>query len=286
MERRVGSAKAWKISSTRSEHLGIDLSIAPTAWDVNTDRTCRDCVGRATNTAVTAPTSVPDHARAPSAVIPLPTAAATRASIVETEADPTPIVLILAATLRRAEETPKLASMMAKAKGNVALRSTVDPQAATIRFERGRVQVVRGVAPDTHVTIATDVNRMSELDAPKPKVTGAATHLRLALTAAKVLEPPLATWQDEAARFWTALASHPGAPAGLRVVCLDEHAECSFGVTPPEYEIHGTAHRLRAVFSGGTVFGEELLAGNLFGVGSLAHTAELTGRSLAFMMGR
>ena len=40
------------------------------------------------------------------------------------------------------------------------------------------------------------------------------------------------------------------------------------------------------MFSGGTVFGEELLAGNLFGVGSLAHTAELTGRSLAFIMGR
>ena len=245
------------------------------------DRTCRGRSRRATNTAVT---FAPDETHAASAMEPAVSAAHT--SIVETEADATPIVLILAATLRRAEETPKLASMMAKAKGNVALKSTVDPQAATIRFARGRVRVERGVAPDTHVTIATDVNRMSELDAPKPKVTGAATHLRLALTAGKVLEPPLGTWQEEAARFWSALANHPSAPAGLRVVCLDEHTECSFGVTPAEYEIHGTAHRLRAMFSGGTVFGEELLAGNLFGVGSLAHTAELTGRSLAFIMGR
>lgn len=217
---------------------------------------------------------------------PMPGTGAGSASIVETEPDPTPIVLILAATLRRAEEMPKLASMMAKATGNVALKSTVDPQAATIRFQRGRVLVERGVAPDTHVTIATDVNRMSELDAPKPKITGAATHLRLALTAGKVLEPPLGPWQAEAARFWSTLASHPRSPAGLRVVCLDEHTECSFGITPAEYEIHGTAHRLRSMFSGGTVFGEELLAGNLFGVGSLAHTAELTGCSLAFMMGR
>lgn len=235
---------------------------------------------------MTTPTSVPDDAHIAPAVTPAPTSTGPRSSIVDTEADATPIVLILAATLRRAEETPKLASMMAKAKGNVALRSTVDPQAATIRFQRGRVRVEHGVAPDTHVTIATDVNRMSELDAPKPNITGAASHLRLALTAGKVLEPPLGTWQEEAARFWSALASHPRSPAGLRVVCLDEHTECSFGIAPADYEIHGTAHRLRAAFSGGTVFGEELLAGNLFGVGSLAHTAELTGRSLAFMMGR
>ena len=57
-------------------------------------------------------------------------------SIVETEDDPTPIVLILAATLRRAEETPKLAAMMRNAKGNVALRSTVDPQVAASQHFR------------------------------------------------------------------------------------------------------------------------------------------------------
>jgi hypothetical protein len=209
-----------------------------------------------------------------------------RASIVEVEDDPTPIVLIVAATLRRAEETPKLAAMMQKAKGNVALKSTVDPQAATIRFERGRIRVVRGVASDTHVTIATDVNRMSDEDAPKPKVSGAATHLKLALTAGKVLEPPTGTWQQEAARFWSYASTHPGSPQGLRVVCLDDATEASFGNTPAEYEIHGTAHRLTAVFTGGTVFGEDLLAGKLYGVGSLKHTAELTGRSLAYMMGR
>ncbi len=207
-------------------------------------------------------------------------------SIVETEDDPTPIVMILATTLRRAEQTPKLAAMMARAKGNVALRSTVDPQAATIRFERGRVKVVRGVAPDTHVTIATDVNRMSDEDAPKPKVRGAALHLQLALTAGKVLEPPTGTWQEEGSRFWTYVTAHPESPKGLRVVCLDDRTEATFGTAPAEYEIHGTAHRLSALFTGNTVFGEDLLGGKLYGVGSLRHTAELTGRSLAFMMGR
>ena len=208
------------------------------------------------------------------------------ASIVDIEDDPTPLVMMVATTLRRAEQTPKLAARMRNAKGNVALRSTVDPQAVTIRFHQGRVRIERGVAADTHVTIATDLNRMSDQDAPKPKVSGAAAHLRLALTAAKVLDPPTGSWQDEATRFWDAIAAHPGSPNGLRVVCLDERTELILGTTPGDYEIHGTAHRLTALFTGNTVFGEELLAGNLYGVGSLQYTAELTGRSLAFMMGR
>ncbi|MBK5287802.1 MAG: hypothetical protein JJE46_04970 [Acidimicrobiia bacterium] len=207
-------------------------------------------------------------------------------SIVETEDDPTPIVLILATTLRRAEQTPKLAAMMQKAKGNVTLRSTVDPQAATVRFQRGRVRVERGVAADTHVTIATDINRMADDDAPKPRVSGALAHLRLALTISKVLEPPLGTWQQEAARFWAGAADHSGMPAGVRVVCLDDGTELILGAEATEFEIHGTAHRLTAVFTGGSVFGEDVLNGKLYAVGSLQHLAEITGRSLAFMMGR
>lgn len=207
-------------------------------------------------------------------------------SIVETEDDPTPIVLILATTLRRAEQTPKLAAMMQKANGNVALRSTVDPQAATIRFQRGRVLVERGVAADAHVTIATDVNRMADEDAPKPKVSGALTHVRLALTAAKVLEPPLGSWQEEATGFWVRASAQVGMPTGLRIVCLDDGAELRLGTEPAEFEIHGTGHRLQAVFSGGSVFGEDVLDGKLYAVGSLRHLAEITGQSLASMMGR
>jgi hypothetical protein len=210
----------------------------------------------------------------------------TPGSIVETEDDPTPIVLIVAATLRRSERTPKLAAKMRRAKGNVALASTVDPQAATIRFTGGRVRVERGVAPDTDVTIATDVNRMADEQPPKPKVSGAATHLRLALTAGRVLEPPTGTWQDEARTFWAGFESAPRGPAGVRVVDTDTGGELVLGTAPADFEIHGTAHRLHAMFSGGTVFGQEVLDGNLSAVGSLQHLALLTGRSIDLMMGR
>jgi hypothetical protein len=207
-------------------------------------------------------------------------------SIVETEDDPTPIVLIVAATLRRSEHTPKLAEMMRKAKGIVALRSTVDPQAATIRFAEGRVRVERGVAEDADVIITTDVNRMADERPPKPKVSGAATHPRLALTAAKVLEPPTGTWQDEARAFWARVSASGTGPKGLRIVCTDRPAEVTFGETPAEFEIHGTDHRLLAMLSGNTVFGQEVFDGHLHSVGTLRHLAELTGVSIDLMTGR
>ncbi len=207
-------------------------------------------------------------------------------SIVETEDDPPPIVLILATTLRRSERTPKLAELMRRAKGTVALRSTVDPQAATIRFTDGRVRVERGVAADADVVIATDVNRMADEHPPKPKVTGAATHPRLALAVAKLLEPPTGTWQDEARVFWAKVEASGTGPSGLRIVCTDRRAEVGFGASPADFEIHGTEHRLLAMLSGNSVFGQEVFDGNLHAVGTLRHLAELTGVSIDLMMGR
>src|SRR5687768_2165810 len=75
---------------------------------------------------------------------------------IEVEDDPTPMVLILAATLRKAVRTEKLADTLRSAKGAVALRSSTDAQAATIRFAGGRARVERGAAGDADVTITTD----------------------------------------------------------------------------------------------------------------------------------
>jgi hypothetical protein len=204
---------------------------------------------------------------------------------IEVEDDPTPMVLILAATLRRAVRTEKLANTLRSARGSVALKSTTDPQAATIRFADGTARVERGVAADADVTIATDVNALADEHPPKPKVSGAARHLRLALAAGKLLEPPQDSWQVEAGRFWTFCADHPGTPRGIRVVCIDDRSELTLGSSPPEYELHGGAHALANLFCGNTVLGQDLLDGKIYAVGSLQHTAELTGRSIAWMLG-
>lgn len=39
------------------------------------------------------------------------------------------------------------------------------------------------------------------------------------------------------------------------------------------------------LFTGGAVLGQDLLDGKLAAVGTLRHTAELTGRSIAWMLG-
>jgi hypothetical protein len=201
------------------------------------------------------------------------------------EDDATPLVRILGATLQRSARRPDLEARMRKMRGVVALKSSVDPQAATMRFAKGKELVEHGVAPDRGVLIEADLLRMNDPGAPKPKVTGAARHPLLALAAGKVLDPPAAPWQDEARAFWEFARDHPRMPKAMLVVCTDDNSRLSLGDTAPEYELYGTAHALTSVFTGGSVLGQDLLDGKLSGVGSLQHLAELTGRSIAWMLG-
>lgn len=204
---------------------------------------------------------------------------------IDVEPDPVPIVLILAATLRRAARTPKLAAAIGRVKGNVALRSTVDPQAATLRFGKGGVTVVRGVSDDADVVIYADVNKLADEHPPKPVVTGVPRHPKLAYTVSKLLEPPHGTWQEEAQRFFAFASTRRGVPRAMRVMCTDDGSELILGEGTIEYELHGAQHALLNVFCGNTVFGQDLLDGKLHAVGKLAFLAELTGASLQWMLG-
>jgi hypothetical protein len=201
------------------------------------------------------------------------------------EDDPTPLVRILGATLSRSARNPELESKLRGMRGVVALKSSVDPQAVTIRFDNGLVRLERGVAADSGVIIEADLMRMSEPNAPKPKVRGAARHVKLALAASKVLDPPAGPWQEEARAFWEFARDHPRMPKTLLVVNTDDGARLVLGDGEPEYELHGGTRALLSVFTGGSVLGEDMLNGKLCGVGSLQHLAELTGRSLAWMLG-
>jgi hypothetical protein len=201
------------------------------------------------------------------------------------EDDPTPLVRILGAMLQRSARQPALESKLRSMRGVVALKSSVDPQSATLRFDKGTVRIEHGVARDSGVVIEADLLKMNEPDAPKPKVTGVARHPMLALAASKVLDPPAGAWQDEARAFWEFARSHPRMPKAMLVVCADDGSRLTLGDAPPEYELYGSTHALTSVFTGGSVLGEDLLNGKLRGVGSLQHLAELTGRSIAWMLG-
>ena len=201
------------------------------------------------------------------------------------EDDATPLVRILGATLQRAARQPGLESKLRSMQGVVALKSSVDPQAVTMRFAKGKVTVEHGVAADSGVVIEADLTKMNEPDAPKPKVTGIARHPRLALAVSKVLDPPAGSWQDEARAFWEFARNHPRMPKAVLVVCTDDGARLTLGDTAPEYELYGSTRALLSVFTGNSVLGEDMLNGELAGVGSLQHLAELTGRSIAWMLG-
>ena len=203
---------------------------------------------------------------------------------ISTEPDPPPIVRILATTLRRAAEHPQIARTLGGMRGVAALRSSTDPQCATMRFDRGTIVVDRGVADDVMVVIATDLATMNDPNPPKPQVSGALRHPAFALALAKVLAPPNDTWSDGAQRFWTATATHPGMPPAIEIVDTDTGERLLLGGGEPRVEVHGATHWLTVLFSGNSILGEEILAGRIRFVGALEHLAVLTGRTIAGML--
>jgi hypothetical protein len=199
------------------------------------------------------------------------------------EPDAPPFVRGVAATLKRSASQPKLAARMCGMKGVLALRSTTDQQAATVTFERGLISLVSGVSPDAGLVIALDPADPTS----KPKVTGAVRHPRLALSAAKVLEPPTGTWQQEASEFWSFASSAPRMPDRLEILCTDDGSQLALGAEDGSvYEIQGSAEALVSLFSGNSIFGEDLLNGKLLAVGSFEHASVFTGRSIAWVMGK
>lgn len=194
----------------------------------------------------------------------------------------TPFVLGVGATLKRSAAHPALAKRLRRMSGVLGLRSSVDPQTATVRFDRGQITLTSGIAPDAGVVITLDPNDASA----KPKVGGAAKHPLFALDLAKVMEPPRRTWHEEAAAFWEFASITPRMPARLRVVCTDEGAEVTFGTSEgPIYEVHGTSAALTSVFSGSSILGQDMLDGKVMCVGTIEHVSVLTGRCIAWAFG-
>ena len=202
------------------------------------------------------------------------------------EDDPTPLVRILATTLSQSMADPSVARKAANLKGVFALQSAKDPQAVTMRFASGRVDLARGIATDAQVVVTVDLDNMTGPDAPKPKVRGALRHPKFALGVFKLLDGDKRPWVTHADAFFAFAAAEPGMPAHTRVVCLDTGETRDFGdlSAGADYEIHGSADALTAVFSGSSVFGQDLLDGKIFAIGTLQHASILTGQSIAWMM--
>ena len=203
---------------------------------------------------------------------------------VTTEDDPTPIVRVLATTIRRSAETPSHARAIARMRGTLMFKSANDPQSAAIGFSRGSVHLTSGANGPAKVTITADLALMNEPNAPKPKVEGAEAHLLFALGASKALTPKYGTWQEEAVRFWQHTGDTSGMPTGLLARCLDDGSELRLG-GHAVCEVHASGFELRNLFCGNTTLGERAFAGKVFAVGALNHLAVLTGAGLHYSLG-
>ncbi len=207
------------------------------------------------------------------------------ATAITTEDDPTPLVLILANTLRRSVEINP--GRVAKMKGVATICSKRDPQAVTIRFNRGAVHLVHGRRDDAQITITIDFTTDGLPNSPKPKVTGALGHPRFALALAKALEPPLPDWREAAESFWLHCADLANMPSGILIVETVSAGEHVIGDPSTNgYELHGSADRLACIFTGGAFALEELISGRIRARGSLAAGVAMTNAGLALGLGK
>lgn len=216
------------------------------------------------------------------------------------EDDATPIVRILAVTLRRAAADPGLAATMDQLQGRVALASAADAQAATIVFDKGRIDVRHGADPRAELTITANLDTMGQPGGSKPKVKGAVAHPKLALGAAKVLDPPVpGGWRGAAQRFWDWADGRRNRPTALRIVCTgnDDAGELRLGQPatngatndaddPEAIEVHGEAPALTALFTGADHPAQSAIAGRIRIVGAFPAFNRLIGLMTDHMLGR
>ncbi|OIJ26400.1 hypothetical protein [Nocardioides luteus] len=178
-----------------------------------------------------------------------------RTAGIAVEDDPIPIVRLLARTLRDASaRTPEVMDGLV---GTVVVRSHDTPQAATLVFASGGVEVAAGVSAEADATVVVDLGARF---APSREPAGDA---ELAAGVLRALRPPLPGWREAAVRFWEVTRDIPGIPDVL-VVEADgpdgaEHGR--FGDGPTSYLVAGPADLLAGVFSGADDFLASLAAG-------------------------
>ncbi|MGW1927767.1 hypothetical protein [Streptomyces sp. NPDC001919] len=207
---------------------------------------------------------------------PAVSGAATATEIdVRIEDDATPLVRLIGRTLRDSVRAGHALPVLRNPATTVAIRSHETPQAATITFGGGVVEVSSGVRVEPDAAITVDLNaRFAPVDAPSGNA-------ELAADALLALSPPVPDWQSAAEHFWTAARSVPGipdvliavteGPEGLEQVVLGEGAT--------HYLIAGAPEALAGVFSGADDLLAVLSTGALGIQGTLSQLSVMVGAS-------
>jgi hypothetical protein len=191
---------------------------------------------------------------------------------ITTEDDPTPLVMFIARTLRESQRHPDLAEISAGLSGTFAISSVDDPQAATMTFGGAGVHIVHGADPAAGHRVDLDIAAPlgligDDLDAEVVQLQ-------------RLLQPPLAPWQDLAREFWDLTSTDPGMPARLDVTCTDVPDETlTAGSGEPRYGISGEHVQLQRIFFGTDDILTAAFVGAIGIEGTLPQLSVMTGAS-------
>lgn len=197
---------------------------------------------------------------------------ATRVAI---EDDATPLVRLIGRALTRASgQGLPAGDLTAGLVGTVAIRSHDTPQAATVVFGAGVVEVTSGVFVEPDATLVVDLHGRF---APTQEPDGDAD---LADCVLRALRPQLPHWRDAAVRFWEMTRDIAGIPDVLVVEAAgpDRPEQGRFGEGTTTYLIAGPADLLAGVFSGADDFLASLAVG-LRVQGTLSQLSVMTAAS-------
>lgn len=186
---------------------------------------------------------------------------------VNIDGEATPMVRVLASTLRLAlqrEDTHKLLSGL---NGSFTVKSMKGAQAATYTFAGDQVTLRAGTSSKARVTIEADLDD----DTVKPKITGLFRHPVSAMRFGQLLSLPLPSWTDSAKRFWAVTHHLPNMPEKLIITAKDESRNLTFGEGTQTAEIVGNARQLEPLLAGHAILADSLVTNKLQFRGSLEH---------------
>lgn len=198
------------------------------------------------------------------------------------EEDAVPIVRVIGAQLSRSLKNPAFARTVRRTRGVFALASSKDPQSVTVRIDKGRISLSRGVGRDAAIVITTDFDD----DNARPAIKGLLRHPLLALRAAKILAPYQPSLTAVAEHFWTIAGQYPNMPGAIELHCTDDDTSVMMGRAPAAIHFYGTKKNLVAGFSGETLLVQAMMQGRLKGHCSLPDIARLTEVTKDLMLGR
>ncbi|WP_129977959.1 hypothetical protein [Rhodococcus sp. Q1] len=194
-------------------------------------------------------------------------------SVIEVEADPTPMVLSVARTLRSSARNQDSAEQLANARGTVVLRDVQTPQAVTITFTETGARIAHGAITGSTVELRVDASNGFAV------LGGGEDGVELSTITVALLSPSLPDWREAAVRFWDFTSSDPGMPDRLVLEDTDSGTRLTVGEGPVGYEIAGSATDLARILSGvdslfDAVFGKKVTI-----LGTFAQLSVMVGAS-------